>query len=60
MTREMPPGDDPTALHDPDKWVQDADAEPEAPADVRDEGVDDEYLGESEPGDRTGGAPTAD
>jgi hypothetical protein len=56
MTRQLPPGDDPTALHDPDKWIDDADAEPQVPADVHDEGMDEETMAEGEPGDRTGEA----
>jgi hypothetical protein len=56
MTHKLPPGDDRSALHDPDKWIDDADAEPEAPTDLLDDAVDDDYVGEQEPGDRTGGA----
>ena len=42
MTHELPPGDDPSALHDPEKWVEDADAEPEAPTVLPDDDADDD------------------
>ena len=54
MTRELLPGDDPTAPHDPDKWMG-SEADPEVPEDLEEE-VDDEYLAEEEPGERTKGA----
>ena len=52
MTRDLRPSDDPAALHDKDKCIDDIDAEPDVPADLDDD-VDDDYLGEGEPGDRT-------
>jgi hypothetical protein len=52
MTHGLPPGDDPTAPHDPDKWMG-AEADREVPADLQDEDVDEAYLAEEEPGERT-------
>ena len=58
MTHQLPAGDDPNAPHDPDKWLDDTEVEPDVPNDIPSDEVDEDYLEEGEPGDRTGSAST--